>query len=226
LQFWIRDAKEPAGFKFADLKAGNSFLHHNASVCIWDVSQRRWPLGIPKTRSMARWASHERLVGTIYQQCRPACTASSFTLWCEDMYVPSFRARPPQTRTCSREARAPDNKTAPKPPNISAGLQQIGLSFHNYCTKKPAPVLSTYAASGISCDGRERGSGALHSSWVKFVDFDFSLNFSPQFTRMADIAASATDQVTRYLQIIREIENKACLLAHLDREPERSSHRS
>jgi hypothetical protein len=43
---------------------------------------------------------------------------------------------------------------------------------------------------------------------------------------MADIAASAaTDQVTRYLQS-REIENKACLLAHLDREAERSSHRS
>jgi hypothetical protein len=74
----------------------------------------------------------------------------------------------------------------------------------------------------------ERGSGALHSSWVKFVDFDFSLNFSPQFTRAGHggYCCFCYGSVTRYLRIIREIESKACLLAHLDREPERSSHRS
>jgi hypothetical protein len=116
-------------FQICRLKARNSFLYHNASVCIWDVSQRRWPLVIPKTRSMARWASHERLVGTIYQQC----LSRLYGEFLHDfgvkicMCLPS--AHGPQTHTCSREARAPDNKTAPKPPNISAGLQQIGLSF-------------------------------------------------------------------------------------------------
>lgn len=69
------------------------------------------------------------------------------------MCLPS--AHGPQTHTCSREARAPDNKTAPKPPNISAGLQQIGLSFTT-TVQNAGSVLSIYAASGISRDGRER----------------------------------------------------------------------
>jgi hypothetical protein len=117
---------------------------------------------------------HERLVGTIYQQCCPACTAGSFTIWCEDMCLPSTHG-PHTDHTPAVWKREP--LTIKRPPNLQTPKKfcrsATNRSLFHYC-KKPAPFLSIYASSGISREGTERSGACIHHDGVRF---------SPQCTR-------------------------------------------
>jgi hypothetical protein len=71
--------------------------------------------------------------------------------------VPSFCAGP-QTHTCSLEAQAPDNKTAPKPQTF---LQVCNKSVSLSPVQKVGFILPIYASSGISREGREEEAPAF-----------------------------------------------------------------